>query len=253
MKHGAERYSSKTDDYAKYRPSFPSEIVDFLYTNDIINGASVIADIGSGTGRFTRLLLDKGNLVYGVEQNNEMRKKAEVLLSHYSNFISVAGSAENTSLADRSIGLITAAQAFHWFNKEKCISEFRRIIKADGKVFIIWDDLVCDYNDFSIEFGSTLAAFRNVESENMGRRLSRTEMIDGLFKDNKYEKLTFTHELYQNFDSIKGGASSASFTPKPEEGNYEPFIQELQKVFNKYQNNDQVCTAFQSLCFLGEL
>lgn len=89
MKLGADRYSSKIEDYAKYRPDFPSEIIDFLYANGDISNSSVIADIGSGTGRFTRLLLEKGNLVYGVERNNEMRAKAEELLSKFTKFISI--------------------------------------------------------------------------------------------------------------------------------------------------------------------
>jgi len=135
LKQGAERYSYKTEDYAKYRPNFPAEIVEFLYSNGTITDTSIIADIGSGTGRFTRLLLEKGNLVYGVEQNNEMRLKAEELLSQFSNFISIAGSAEKTILDDKSLDLITVAQAFHWFNKGKCLSEFKRIIRDNGKVF----------------------------------------------------------------------------------------------------------------------
>jgi ubiquinone/menaquinone biosynthesis C-methylase UbiE len=253
MKLGAERYSSKIEDYAKYRPDFPVEIIEFLYSNDIINNNSVITDIGSGTGRFTRLLLEKGNRVYGVEQNDEMRAKAEVLLSQFSNFISIAGSAEKTGLEDKSFDLITVAQAFHWFNKEKCILEFKRIIKENGKVFIVWDDFVGNYNDFSMEYRNVLSKYRNVEPENKGKRLSRAEMVYDFFRDNKYETLTFTHELYQNFDGIKGGALSASFAPKPEEENYKPFIHELQRVFERYQNNGKVCTAFRSICYLGEI
>lgn len=253
MKQGAERYSSKVEDYAKYRPSFPDEIMTFLYLINIINENSVIADIGSGTGRFTRLLLEKGNMVYGVEQNDEMRAKAEELLSKYDNFISIAGSAEETGLGDESVDLITVAQAFHWFDKKRCLSEFKRIIKDNGKVFILWDDFIEDYNDFSIEYGNVLYKYRNVEPEDKGRRLTRDEMLCGFFKDNKYETLSFTHELYQNLESIKGGALSASFTPKPEEENYKPFINELQMLFEKHQKNGKVCTAFRSVCYLGEI
>ncbi|WP_160687741.1 class I SAM-dependent methyltransferase [Clostridium sp. C2-6-12] len=253
MKFGAERYSNKTEDYDKYRPSFPAEIMKFLYSNNIINDNSVIADIGSGTGRFTRLLLEKGNTVYGVEQNNEMRAKAEELLSQFSNFISIAGSAEKTGLEDNCFDLITVAQAFHWFNKEKCLLEFKRIIKDNGKVFIVWDDFVGDYNDFSTEYRNVLSKYRNDKPENNGRKLSRDEMVYDFFRDNKYETLSFTHELYQNFDGIKGGALSASFTPKPDEENYDQFILELQNVFEKYQTAGKVCTAFRSMCYLGEI
>lgn len=153
-------------------------------------------------------MLDKGNTVYGVEQNDEMRAKAEELLSQFGNFISISGSAEKTGLDDKFFDLITVAQAFHWFNKEKCLSEFKRVIKENGKVFIVWDDFVGDYNDFSMEYRNLLSKYRNVEPENMGKRLSRAEMVYDFFRDNKYESLSFTHELYQNFDGIKGGALS---------------------------------------------
>jgi ubiquinone/menaquinone biosynthesis C-methylase UbiE len=253
MKHGADRYSSKIEDYAKYRPNFPCEIIEFLHSKGIIDDSSIIADIGSGTGRFTRLLLERGNLVYGVERNNEIRSKAEELLSQFSNFISIAGSAEETGLEDSSVGLITVAQAFHWFDREKCLCEFRRIISDNGKVFIVWDDFLGDYNDFSMEYSKVLSDFRNVEPENKGKKLSRTEMINEFFKENKYESMSFTHEIYQSFEGIKGGALSAFFTPKPNEKNYEEFISELQRVFDKYENNGKVCTAFRSVCYLGDI
>jgi hypothetical protein len=78
-------------------------------------------------------------------------------------------------------------------------------------------------------------------------------MIDGFFKENKYESMSFTHEIYQGFEGIRGGALSASFTPKPSEKNYEEFISALQRVFDKYENNGKVCTAFRSVCYLGEI
>jgi SAM-dependent methyltransferase len=253
MKQGAERYSDKTEDYAKYRPDFPVELIDFLYINSGASSTSVIADIGSGTGRFTRPLLEKGNFVYGIEQNNEMRIKAEKLLSPFSKFISIAGSAEKTGLMDKSLDLITVAQAFHWFNKEKTFSEFKRIIKDNGNIFIVWDDLVGDYNNFSKEFSNVLGLFRNVQLKSGTNRYTRNEMIDGFFKDNKYITASFIHEVYQSFESIKGGALSASFTPKPGEENYKAFVLELEKVFDKFQHNGCVCTAFRSVCYLGRL
>lgn len=253
MKQGADRYSDKTEDYAKYRPEFPDELVDYLYKNGEIKNTSVIADIGSGTGRFTRLLLEKGNLVYGIEQNNEMRIKAEELLSQFSKFVSVKGSAERTELEDKSLDLITVAQAFHWFNKEDSFREFKRILKDDGKVFIVWDDFVRDYNDFSKEFSSALGTYRTVKSNSEEKRPTRNQMIDEFYKNNNYVTTSFKHEIYQTFDGIKGGALSASFTPKPGEGNYENFIIELQRVFDKYQINGCVCTAFRSVCYLGRL
>lgn len=161
--------------------------------------------------------------------------------------------AEETGLNSKSVDLITVAQAFHWFDKEKCLLEFKRIIKDNGKVFIVWDDFIGDYNDFSIEQGKVVSQFRAVEPENKGRKITRAEMINKFFKNNKFRTMVFTHELYEEFDKFKGGILSASFTPKPGEENYEPFINKLQEVFDKYQQNGKVCTAFRSECYFGEL
>jgi len=253
MKQGADRYSVKTDNYARYRPDFPAEIIQFLYASGVIDPHSVIADIGSGTGRFTRLLLEKGNTVYGVEQNDTMRNKAEELLAQFSRFISVAGRAEKTGLDAQSIDLITVAQAFHWFDKEKSLIEFKRIIKENGKVFIVWDDFAGDYNGFSVEYSQVLSKYNFIKPENKGGKISRADMIEDFFRDNQSIIKTFTHELYQGFDSIKGGALSASFTPNPDEDNYEPFIHDLYQVFEKHQIDGKVCTAFRSNCYLGAL
>lgn len=253
MKQGAERFSSKTDDYAKGRPDFPKEIIDFLYENKVIDEKSIIADIGSGTGRFTKLLLERGHHVYGVEPNDEMRSKAEELLSKFNKFTSISGNAENTTLPNNSLDLITVAQAFHWFDKEKCLIEFKRILKDSGKVFIVWDDLINDYNDFSKEFRNLSSRFRKVAPENNGKRISRAETIAELFKDKEHISNYFDHELYQNFEKVKAGALSASFAPKPDEDDYEEFISELERVFNKYAKNGEVCTGFRVNCCLGKI
>lgn len=253
MKQGAERFSSKTDDYAKGRPDFPKEIIDFLYEHKVIDEKSIIADIGSGTGRFTKLLLERDHHVYGVEPNDEMRSKAEELLSKFNNFTSISGNAESTTLPNNSLDLITVAQAFHWFDKEKCLVEFKRILKDNGKVFIIWDDLINDYNDFSKEFRNLSNRFRKVAPETNGKRVSRDETIAELFKDKKHISNYFDHELYQNFERVKAGALSASFAPKADEDNYEEFISELERVFNKYAENGEVCTGFRVTCCLGKI
>ena len=97
----------------------------------------VIADIGSGTGIFSRQLLHNGYNVYAVEPNADMRKKAEEMLSEYQGFVSVDGMDSNTNLPDKSMDHVTAAQAFHWFDADAFKKECRRILKPDGKIIIV--------------------------------------------------------------------------------------------------------------------
>src|SRR3954467_10992955 len=111
------RFTDRVEDYVRYRPSYPAaELLDFLTAKTGFDASWVVADIGSGTGISTELFLKNGNKVYGVEPNDAMRQKGEELLKGYPLFTSVNGSAEHTTLADRSVDLVIAGQAFHWFN-----------------------------------------------------------------------------------------------------------------------------------------
>ncbi len=81
------------------------------------SAGSVVADLGSGTGILSELLLKNGNLVFGVEPNAEMRAAGETLLAGYPRFRERRATAEATTLADCSVDFITAGQAFHWFDR----------------------------------------------------------------------------------------------------------------------------------------
>ncbi len=77
-----------------------------------------MADIGSGTGIFSHQLLERDLTVFGVEPNDDMRMMAEQSLNLYSRFKSIKATAENTTLKENSVDLVTVAQAFHWFDKK---------------------------------------------------------------------------------------------------------------------------------------
>src|SRR5689334_12851092 len=141
MKHDSTtRFSNRVDQYVKYRPSYPKEIIPFLEKNVGLKSSFVIADIGSGTGISSKLFLGNGNKVFAVEPNNDMRKKAEELLQRCDLFISINGTAEETTLADASVDMIVAGQAFHWFDAAKTKIEFRRISKPHTHCILIWNE-----------------------------------------------------------------------------------------------------------------
>ena len=136
------KFSGMANDYSKYRPNYARETIECLKAEVPLTPQSIIADVGSGTGKFSRLLLDEGFTVYGVEPNPDMRRKAEDELYTRKNFISVSGTSENSTLPNDCVDLITVAQAFHWFDVEKFLMECNRILKEPGYVAI--DD--CDGN-----------------------------------------------------------------------------------------------------------
>ncbi len=132
VRDATQRFSSRVEDYARYRPGYPPEVIQLLKTECGLAAESVVADIASGTGIFTRIVLEAGAHVFGVEPNAKMRRAAEKFLAGYASFTCLNGTAESTTLPDHSVDIITAAQAAHWFDPSKARQEFVRILKPGG-------------------------------------------------------------------------------------------------------------------------
>ncbi|MCL2463427.1 MAG: class I SAM-dependent methyltransferase, partial [Defluviitaleaceae bacterium] len=127
-----EKFTGKAGLYRTFRPSYPAELIDYLYSHIGFSSDCSIADIGAGTGIFTRILLERGSKVYAVEPNGDMREAAIKDLSGYENFVPVGASAENTGLDDSGVDFVTVAQAFHYFDRQLFRRECQRILKSGG-------------------------------------------------------------------------------------------------------------------------
>src|ERR1043166_4864238 len=156
-----KRFTDRVENYLKYRPSYPAEIIPLLESACGLTRATIVADIGSGTGFMTDLFLKHGNRVFGVEPNAEMRTAGERLLEKYPGFVSVKGTAEATTLPDDAIDLIVAGQAFHWFDRTAAKIEFKRILKTGGWVVLVWNGfrvetsaVVCGYHELLLQYGT---------------------------------------------------------------------------------------------------
>ncbi|NHJ22164.1 MAG: class I SAM-dependent methyltransferase [Candidatus Lokiarchaeota archaeon] len=240
------RFSSRVENYIKYRPSYPLEIIDFLNKNKILTKDTVIADIGSGTGILTKIFLDNGNRVYGVEPNKDMRKAAENFLSEYDNFLSIEGSAEATGLDDNSIDLIIAGQAFHWFDVEQAKKEFKRILKPAGYVVLIWNnrgkagsEFNRSYDDFMLKYGIDYKEVRKNEKN-----------VDRFYI---YQKASFYNFQDLDFNSFKGRVLSASYIPLPDNPIFPKMIVELEEFFHKYQKNGIIRIEYDTEVYTGKL
>lgn len=143
-----QRFSDRVDNYVKYRPSYPTAVLDCLRDECGLVAPSVIADIGSGTGNLARLFLQKGNRVIGIEPNKEMREAGEAYLAEFANFSSINGTAEATTLPDDSVDFVTAGQAAHWFDREKSLPELRRILRPGGTIAFVWNTMAFDDSPF---------------------------------------------------------------------------------------------------------
>ena len=212
---------------------------------------AVVADIASGTGILTRMLLENGNQVFGVEPNPEMRAAGEQFLSRYPRFVSVAGTAEATSLPAHSVDLVTAAQAAHWFDREKARSEFIRILKPKGWAVLIWNErktagsgFLRDYEQLLLNYGTD---YREVRHERT------TAEIADFFAPSQFQSRTFAMRQDCDYASLQGRLLSSSYTPQPGHANYERMLAELRRIFDVHQVDGQVALEYDTRVFYGQL
>jgi len=244
-----KRFSSRVENYIKYRPSYPQNVIEFLKEIKILSNNSVIADIGSGTGILSELFLKEGNLVYGIEPNRDMRQAGENLLRDYSNFISIDGSAEFTTLESNVIDIITAAQAFHWFNLEKTKLEFQRILKPNSWVILIWNrrkkhtnEFLKEYEKFLLRYGTDYKAIEN-------SKLDFGKFFGGInYKLEKFENC----QIF-NYDGLEGRLLSTSYIPLDDHPKYNNMLLDLKQLFKKYQKNERIQFEYDTEVIYGQL
>lgn len=243
-----QKFTGKADLYEKFRPSYPDELIDFLYDN---SRCESVADIGAGTGKFTRCLLKKPWSVTAVEPNADMRER----LSEIAGITVVNAPAEDTGLAERSFGLVTAAQAFHWFDAERFKTECKRILTDDGKTAIIWNSFieegmaarqmeVCRKYCLALIINQGHAGKRSAEE---GDRFLR----GGYFRE--LEVAEFPGERVFDRESFIGETLSRSYAPKPGQPNYERFVEALHEVFSEFESGGKAAVKSHTTVYFGRL
>lgn len=241
--------------YSQFRPSYPDEFINFLYTDIGVKKASIIADIGSGTGLLTNQLLEKGSIVYAVEPNADMRYFAETNLQKFSNFLSVNGTAENTKLDDMSVDFITVAQAFHWFNRENFKEECKRILKPNGKVILVWNsrdeksELVSENDKINQKYCPMFKGFAGGMRGDSSEDESKTPFSD--FFSDECEIKVLKNDFVFDLENFIGRNLSSSYALKENDDNYELYINALKSLFNKYSKDDKVTMSNFTRSYIG--
>lgn len=247
-----ERFSDRVGDYVKYRPSYPLEIVSALESTGEGKNELTFADIGSGTGIFSKLLLKTGHGVIAVEPNGPMREAAEEQLSHFPKFQSIAGDSENTGLPDHSVDIVTAAQAFHWFRPEPSKREFQRILKPEGKLALIWNERLTDSSPFLRDYEQLL-----IESATDYNQVNHANIddskIEAFFAPHEVEIQSFSNSQHFDYQGLKGRCTSSSYVPAPDAPSHERFFDKLEKLFDTHQSNGFVDFEYCTKLYLGRI
>jgi len=247
-----QRFSNRAEDYAKYRPGYPREILHLMGASCRLGPESVIADIGSGTGLLSRIFLENGNRVFGVEPNAEMRSAGEEYLRRFAGFTSVPGSAEAVALPDGSVDLVVAGQAFHWFDVERTRTEFRRILKTGGSVVIVWNERLLDSTLFLREYEELLRQL-GTDYARVNESYPRNEQMQEFFGKNEFRSHTLPNFQEFDFDGLSGRLRSSSYAPAPDHPQHVPMMDELRRIFDAHQGNGRVRIEYNTRIYAGKL
>lgn len=244
-----QKFTGRASDYAVGRPFYSMQLIEFLYKH-YINDKSVIADIGCGTGKFTKQLLDKGNFVYGVEPNKDMQSVALKELAEYKNFKLINGTAENTNIKPCSVDFITVAQAFHWFDADEFHKECKRILKPNGYVALIWNtrDISAPLNKDSYDIYKKYC----FEFKGFGGGVADDSSNIKQFFDNEYKYIEFNNTLEFTKDKFIKRSLSASYSIKQDNVCFMDYKRELEEIFDKYADTGKLIMPNKTVAYIGK-
>ena len=247
--NATSRFSDRVENYVRYRPGYPKEVIQLLQRECGLTPQSTVADIASGTGLWTRMFLENGNRVHGVEPNAEMRQAGERLLAGFPNFTSVTGTAEATTLPDHSVEMVTAAQAAHWFDRVPARREFVRILKPGGWLVLVWNVRDADstpflraYEHLELTYGTDYKEVRHDRT---------TSEVNQFFDPSPFQERDFPHRQEFDYTGLEGRLLSSSYAPGPEHPNHKAMLSELRHIFDAHQSNGQVVMVYRTRVFFG--
>ena len=243
MKNSTTRFSNRVSDYIKYRPHYPSQIIDILQIETGLTSRHVIADIGAGTGISSIPFIGNGNKVLAVEPNNKMREAASDLFRQYHTFVLIDATAENTGLEQNSVDYIFCGQAFHWFDKQKTKTEFHRILKNNGHIVLAWnrrDEKDPFQQAYENLLRSSIPEYVRVNHKN----ISDEQICEFLAPGTMHHQSLNNAQTF-DFPGLMGRLKSSSYCPK--EGRvYSLLEREMKKLFNQFETDGEIVFLYQT-------
>jgi len=245
-----QRFDDRVEDYVRHRPDYPPALVAHLRAHGWLAPHAVVADIGAGTGISSAMFLDAGCEVHAVEPNAPMRAAAQAQLGARAAFHAVDGRAEATTLADASVDLVAAAQAFHWFDMAAVRGEWRRILRADGVAAVFWNSRRVDGNAF-LEGYERLQREFGTDYAQVAERHQDDATMRAWFGSGLRDVTEFPHAQSLDFDALRGRLLSSSHAPRPGHPRHDAMIARLRELFDATARDGRVDLVYRTRLFVG--
>ena len=251
VQDSTQRFSSRVGNYVRYRPGYPSAVIDLLK-----NECGLTPTSRHRRCRFGHRHLHphaagerQPRVWRGTECRNAQSRGG--ILRAYPSFTSVAGTAEATTLADHSVDFVTAAQAAHWFDREKARREFIRICRPGGWTVLLWNErrtgstpFLREYEQLLLEYGTDYQSVRHERT---------TEQIETFFAPSPFQFRLLNISRNSTMPALEGRLLSSSYTPQAGRPGYAPMLRELRRIFDAHQQNGRVAFEYDTLVYYGQL
>jgi SAM-dependent methyltransferase len=247
------RFTDRVDDYVRYRPGYPPQVLEELKRRGVLRSREVVVDLGSGTGIFTELLLGAGHPVFAVEPNAAMRAAAEERLGTRPGFRSLPGSAEATGLTGASADVATVAQAFHWFDPVAVRRELIRVLRGARSVVLLWNVRDPGGSDFLRDYDALVRRYALDDAGGGHDRLRQGGAIAAFFAPASIEEFHVDHAHELDIESVRGRLLSSSYAPRPGHPAHPAMMDELGALFEAHESGGRVRMAYRTEVYLGSL
>jgi SAM-dependent methyltransferase len=229
-------FGAVADEYERSRPGYPDEAVRWLAGDTPCD----VVDVGAGTGKLTRSLVSLGHRVTAVEPLPEMLAQLQAAVP---GAIGRAGSAESIPLADASADVVTAAQAFHWFDKPVALREIARVLRPGGRLALVWNARD-DSEEWVAEFTDTI-----VGRSALGGVSAATESIDESGLYGPVERASFAHEQLLERDGLIELVRSRSQCAVLDQADQQPVLDHAGELFDRHATDGVLVMPYVTECF----
>jgi len=248
-----ERFGNRVEDYARWRPGYPAGLVPWLMAECALAPGDAVADIGCGTGLFTRELLLRGLSVRGVEPNGPMRQAGEQYLAEFGAALSAhEGTAEASGLAAGSVRLVTAAQAFHWFRPAPTRAEFARLLAPGGHAALIWNVRRED-TPFLRGYEALLRQHAPEYASSGVPAQADMAVIRPFFAPFDLVGHSIPYAQMFDLEGLRGRLLSSSYAPAAGTPGHAPMLAALERLFDTHQRDGRVAFEYDTRAFVGRL